>query len=86
MTKRTFKVAFRDSLPILAGYIAMSIADRPGLAVGFVGGALASAGYSLSKSILFDCIIRYCIQNQQYDIFAINDMLLFYDQNLLGQN
>lgn len=47
---------------------------------------LASAGYSLSKSILFDCIIRYCIQNQQYDIFAINDMLLFYDQNLLGQN
>ncbi len=30
----------------LAGYIAMSIADRPGLAVGFVGGAIASAGGS----------------------------------------
>ena len=31
-------------LPILAGFIAMSIADRPGLLVGIVGGALASAG------------------------------------------
>ncbi len=38
--------AFGFMLPILAGYIAMSIADRPGLAVGFVGGALANAGYS----------------------------------------
>lgn len=36
--------AFGFMLPILAGYIAMSIADRPGLAVGFVGGAIASAG------------------------------------------
>ena len=33
-------------LPILAGYIAMSIADRPGLAVGFVGGAIAANGTS----------------------------------------
>ena len=33
-------------LPVLAGYIAMSIADRPGLAPGFVGGALASSGLS----------------------------------------
>ncbi len=31
-------------LPILAGFIAMSIADRPGLLVGFVGGSLASIG------------------------------------------
>ena len=38
--------AFNFMLPILAGYIAMSIADRPGLAVGFVGGAIASAGGS----------------------------------------
>ena len=36
--------AFGFMLPILAGYIAMSIADRPGLAVGFVGGAIAGAG------------------------------------------
>ena len=31
-------------LPVFAGYIAMSIADRPGLAVGFVGGRLAKEG------------------------------------------
>ena len=36
--------AFGFMLPILAGYIAMSIADRPGLAVGFVGGSIAAAG------------------------------------------
>ena len=36
--------AFGFMLPILAGFIAMSIADRPGLAVGFVGGYLASTG------------------------------------------
>lgn len=36
--------AFSFMLPVLAGYIAMSIADRPGLAVGFVGGYLASIG------------------------------------------
>ena len=38
------KAAFGFMLPILAGFIAMSIADRPGLLVGFVGGALASSG------------------------------------------
>ena len=40
------KAAFSFMLPILAGFIAMSIADRPGLAVGFVGGAMAAAGKS----------------------------------------
>ena len=33
-------------LPVLAGYIAMSIADRPGLVAGFVGGLLANQGGS----------------------------------------
>lgn len=44
--KNAGDTAFGFMLPILSGYIAMSIADRPGLAVGFVGGALASAGGS----------------------------------------
>ena len=39
-------VAFNFMLPILAGFIAMSIADRPGLIVGFVGGAIAASGES----------------------------------------
>lgn len=38
--------AFGFMLPILAGFIAMSIADRPGLAVGIVGGAIAANGTS----------------------------------------
>ena len=41
-------VAFNFMLPILAGYIAMSIADRPGLVVGFVGGSMAAAGTSFA--------------------------------------
>ena len=44
--KTTGDTAFGFMLPILAGYISMSISDRPGLAVGFVGGALASQGNS----------------------------------------
>ena len=36
--------AFNFMLPLLAGFIAMSIADRPGLLVGIVGGLLASNG------------------------------------------
>lgn len=39
-------LAFGFMLPMLAGFIAMSIADRPGLAVGFVGGAIAANGKS----------------------------------------
>ncbi len=42
-------VAFNFMLPILAGYIAMSIADRPGLMVGFVGGALAVSGATFAS-------------------------------------
>ncbi len=41
--------AFGFMLPILAGFIAQSIADRPGLAVGFVGGALASTGATFAQ-------------------------------------
>lgn len=39
-------VAFGFMLPVLAGYIAMAIGDRPALAVGFVGGMIAANGSS----------------------------------------
>ncbi len=42
------ETAFNFMLPILAGFIGMSIADRPGLAVGFVGGSLAAVGTSFA--------------------------------------
>lgn len=41
--------AFGLMLPVLAGYIAMSIADRPGLAVGFIGGMVAKMGCTFAN-------------------------------------
>lgn len=43
------KAAFSFMLPILAGYIAQSIADRPGLLPGIVGGYLATTGATLAS-------------------------------------
>ena len=41
--------AFGFMLPVLAGFIARSIADRPALVVGFVGGALAASGSTFAS-------------------------------------
>lgn len=41
--------AFGLMLPVLAGYIGMSIADRPGLAVGFIGGMVAKMGITFAN-------------------------------------
>lgn len=43
------KAAFALMLPILAGFIAQSIADRPGLLPGFVGGVFAANGYTFQS-------------------------------------
>lgn len=45
---------------------------------------LRHAGYTLSDSILSDVIIKYFIQNQNYDIYEINQILFEYDQVQLG--
>ncbi|KRN75948.1 PTS fructose transporter subunit IIABC [Weissella minor] len=41
--------AFDFMLPVLAGYIAYSIAEKPGLVVGFLAGALAANGYNINN-------------------------------------
>lgn len=46
MFKGTGDVAFGLMLPVLAGFIAMAIGDRPALALGFVGGMMAAGGTS----------------------------------------
>ena len=46
MFKQIGGVAFGFMLPILAGFIAMAIGDRPALALGFVGGMMAASGKS----------------------------------------
>ena len=43
MLKSIGSTAFSFMLPVLAGFIAMAIADRPGLALGFVGGMIANS-------------------------------------------
>lgn len=48
MFKTIGGVSMNFMLPVLAGFIARSIADRPGLAVGFVGGFLAQQGYTFA--------------------------------------
>ena len=55
--KTVGNAAFDFMLCILAGYIAMSIADRPGLAVGFVGGALAKAGTTFDSISNPDAVV-----------------------------
>lgn len=48
------EAAFGLMLPVLAGYIAYSIADRPGLAVGFVGGLMAANGNAVLQWVNAD--------------------------------
>lgn len=45
------KAAFALMLPVLSAYIASSVADRPGLLPGFVGGVFASSGYTFNSLI-----------------------------------
>lgn len=70
--------AFSFMLPVLAGYIAMSIGDRPALVVGFVGGYLASLGGSGFLGALFAGFIG------GYLILALKKVLSILPQALDG--
>lgn len=71
-------MAFSFMLPVLAGYIAYSIADRPGLVTGFVAGGLASAGGSGFLGALLGGFTA------GYAMLAIKKLLSGMPKNLAG--
>lgn len=45
---------------------------------------LAKAGYALSHASKFDIIVEFCIQHGLYNVYEVNEILLKFDQGLIG--
>ncbi|MCD4827469.1 MAG: macro domain-containing protein [Acholeplasmataceae bacterium] len=71
-----------DYQPSKITVIAFSIAL--GLNLDETKDLLAKAGFALSKSSKFDLIIRYYIENEIYDMYEINQMLISWKQKTIG--
>ena len=69
-------------MPSKKTVIALAVALELSLAE--TGDLLKRAGFALSRSVLFDVIVKYFITRRKYDIFEINNVLFEYDQPLLG--
>jgi hypothetical protein len=71
-----------DYVPSKPTVLALAVALE--LTIGQTEALLGKAGFTLSHSREFDVIVEYFIQNRQYDISLINEVLFSYDQPLLG--
>lgn len=70
---------YKPTKPTVAGFVLAL-----GLPLDEAKEMLSKAGYSLSRSNKFDIILEWFITNKTYSIFDINEVLLEYDQQLIG--
>jgi len=69
-------------MPSKKTIVALAVALE--LSLDETGELLERAGFTLSRSVLFDVIIKYFITRRRYNIYEINNVLFEYDQPLLG--